>query len=113
MSDRKLRSRIIRLAHAKPELRPHLLPLVASKRAQEVDAVEALRGYLDRQETGETVFLSDLPKLPEFGGLTVYDVQHAAEALQREGIVAYDGANIISRSAPSQRTVGWGEGTRR
>jgi hypothetical protein len=31
MSDNALRGRLIRLAHARPELRPHLLPLVAHK----------------------------------------------------------------------------------
>lgn len=31
MNDKTLRSKLIRLAHAKPELRPHLLPLLADK----------------------------------------------------------------------------------
>jgi len=36
MQDRQLRSKLIRLAHAKPELRPHLLPLLHGKKGAEV-----------------------------------------------------------------------------
>lgn len=41
MSDTNLRSRIIRLAHSRPDLRPHLIPLVASsgRTAGNVDLV--------------------------------------------------------------------------
>lgn len=47
MSDKELRNKIIRLAHAKPELRPHLLPLVqkvAISESQVYDVVESFRG---------------------------------------------------------------------
>jgi len=41
-----LRSKVIRLAHAKPELRPHLLPLVARRRKEAWGAAEKLPDYL-------------------------------------------------------------------
>jgi len=41
-----LRSKVIRLAHAKPELRPHLLPLVR-KQAMEFPTEEARKKYLE------------------------------------------------------------------
>ena len=44
MSD-TLRTSLIRLAHAKPELRPHLLPLL-TKQAMEFDTKEQLEKYL-------------------------------------------------------------------
>lgn len=37
MSDQNLRSKLIRLAHAKPELRPHLLPMLTGKVAGDDD----------------------------------------------------------------------------
>lgn len=40
MSDRELRSKIIRLAHSKPELREHLLPLVTKTGGKSSDTVE-------------------------------------------------------------------------
>ena len=38
MSDKSLRSKIIRLAHQKPELREHLLPLVTKSAKSEIDS---------------------------------------------------------------------------
>ena len=38
MSEKDLRAKIIRLAHAKPELRKHLLPLVTEKTAKTEDS---------------------------------------------------------------------------
>jgi hypothetical protein len=40
-----LRSRIIRLAHANPQLRPHLIPLVAANSGAEGDATAGSDGY--------------------------------------------------------------------
>jgi len=42
-----LRSRVIRLAHANPDLRPHLLPLLAGKTAMEFPTEDARKKYLD------------------------------------------------------------------
>lgn len=42
-----LRSRVIRLAHANPELRPHLLPLLTGKTGMEFSTEEARKKYLD------------------------------------------------------------------
>jgi len=44
MSDTQLRSHLIRLAHANPELRPQLLPLLRT--AMDFDSPEALKKYL-------------------------------------------------------------------
>ena len=46
MSDAALRSRLIRLAHARPDLRPTILPLVTNKVAMEFQTQEALDKYL-------------------------------------------------------------------
>jgi len=46
MSDKKLRSQLIRLAHAKPELRPHLLPLL--KKASHADVFDFAQAVRDR-----------------------------------------------------------------
>jgi len=40
-----LRNRLIRLAHAQPDLRPHLLPLVASAPGTESEATAGSDGY--------------------------------------------------------------------
>jgi hypothetical protein len=40
-----LRSRLVRLAHANPDLRPHILPLVASNPVPEADATAGSDGY--------------------------------------------------------------------
>lgn len=45
MSD-TLRTRLIRLAHARPDLRPHLLPIVTDRVAMEFDTQEAMDKYL-------------------------------------------------------------------
>jgi len=37
MPDQALRSKLIRLAHAKPELRPHLLPIIKQARLEALD----------------------------------------------------------------------------
>lgn len=42
-----LRSRTIRLAHANPDLRSHLIPLITSRVAMEFDTQEALDKYLE------------------------------------------------------------------
>jgi hypothetical protein len=42
-----LRSRTIRLAHANPDLRQHLIPLITSRVAMEFDTQEALDKYLE------------------------------------------------------------------
>jgi len=44
MSDRHLRSRLIRLAHDKPELRPHLLPLIKGAAEDDVKLEVTLEG---------------------------------------------------------------------
>ena len=44
MSDKSLRSKIIRLAHQKPELRDHLLPLVTKKSDLKVSAKTVREG---------------------------------------------------------------------
>jgi hypothetical protein len=46
MSDVTLRAGLIRLAHSRPDLRPHLLPLVTDRVAMEFDSQEALDRYL-------------------------------------------------------------------
>jgi len=46
MSDTALRAGLIRLAHARPDLRPHILPLVTGRVAMEFDSQEALEKYL-------------------------------------------------------------------
>jgi hypothetical protein len=40
-----LRNRLIRLAHAQPDLRPHILPLIASSPGTEADATAGSDGY--------------------------------------------------------------------
>jgi hypothetical protein len=40
-----LRSRLIRLAHMRPEIRPHILPLIASVSDTEADATAGSDGY--------------------------------------------------------------------
>lgn len=40
-----LRSQLIRLAHARPDLRPHILPIVASAPGTEADATAGSDGY--------------------------------------------------------------------
>ena len=39
MNDRQLRNRLIRLAHAKPEMREHLLPLIQEKQAGSIGEI--------------------------------------------------------------------------
>jgi hypothetical protein len=46
MSDVTLRAGLIRLAHSRPDLRPHLLPLVTDRVAMEFDSQDALDRYL-------------------------------------------------------------------
>ena len=46
MSDTALRAGLIRLAHARPDLRTHILPLVTGRVAMEFDSQEALEKYL-------------------------------------------------------------------
>jgi len=42
MSDQNLRSKLIRLAHAKPELRPHLLPMLVKGRSKQASSLTGL-----------------------------------------------------------------------
>lgn len=51
MSEKSLRSKIIRLAHQQPELREHLLPLIAEKTATEID-----RGLVKEIESMGTAY---------------------------------------------------------
>ncbi len=53
-----LRSKLVRLAHAKPELRPHLLPLLA-KQANRQMAIKLLEEYQSNPTTTNKVELSD------------------------------------------------------
>jgi len=73
MSDSTLRSNLIRLAHAKPELRPHLLPLLAAGASSSVSSKtaapgagsfeEAVKGKKFRNPaTGKDVLFKSLPK---------------------------------------------------
>lgn len=54
MSDQALRSKIIRLAHTNPALRPHLLPLITKTAADEASKLETakkdLKNFLSKVE---------------------------------------------------------------
>jgi hypothetical protein len=64
-----LRSRVIRLAHANPDLRPHLLPLLAGKTAMEFPTEDARKKYLDEHPDADaskhTISKSDEAAAPK------------------------------------------------
>ena len=62
MNYRNLRSSVIRLAHANPELRPHLLPLLGVRTADDKSFDEAIKGKkFKNPETGNEVAFGSLP----------------------------------------------------
>lgn len=57
MSDKNLRNKIIRLAHAKPELRKDLLPLLQTKKvAYEEKQVKELGAAIAGSENGKAIY---------------------------------------------------------
>lgn len=76
MSDKNLRNKLIRLAHKKPELRKHLLPLLSNKTSAMMDVpkypidwtIETHDGGMI--DSGEMVFVSpdSLPYMWKFVG---------------------------------------------
>ena len=62
MNHRNLRSSVIRLAHANPALRPHLLPLLGVRTADDKSFDEAVKGKKFRNPaTGNDVVFDSLP----------------------------------------------------
>jgi len=60
--DKTLRSKLIRLAHARPDLRPHLLPLVASGRIEFYEDVARLKKQMQDQSHRAVEVLADKAK---------------------------------------------------
>ena len=66
MSDKSLRSKIIRLAHAKPELRKDLLPLLTKKAGDDIEEflVIDMKDQIDNGQVKVSAsFMKDLEKL--------------------------------------------------
>jgi hypothetical protein len=74
MSDKHLRSKVIRLAHAKPELRPHLLPLL-----------ERTTANPPRLRSGASWWPEDSPELVEDDFFTPHESSYPGSAFTIEG----------------------------
>ena len=87
MSDTKLRSSIIRLAHTNPELRPHLLPLLkeAGSTLTLSGLVEFVAGQMLTNSTGEAQLTRSVKNWAVKTGVTG-DIDHLVEGLLRVGL---------------------------
>lgn len=93
-----LRDQIIRLAHSNPELRPHLLPLVAA--GQPVGkAQQAIMDYLTRNDSGD---LTDIARAPGLRGVHFERIQSAAEALAKKGLIGWDGVKVTKKASTTK-----------
>lgn len=113
MRDKALRSKVIRLAYAQPDLRPYLLPLVAGaspRRANdvtvtiddtevEIDAIDLVGEMIDRWTEGFLDLLSQYK-------VTESDVEEALVGVDPEEVNAiYEEQTGITRTAGALDTV--------
>lgn len=88
MSD--LRSKIIRLAHQNPEMRPHLLPLVKKARWDVVRAAEKLDSRMDAMRDRQFAdLLKTLAKDLAFYGLGMDLNRSWIDVVEEEGFVMH------------------------
>lgn len=101
-----LRAQIIRLAHQNEGLRPHLLPLLREAANPTGKAQVAIMEYVDSH--GEGADLTDIARAPSLRGVHFSQIESAAEALAKKGLIGWDGnkvtkkASAISKVALSQ-----------
>jgi len=99
-----LRKALIRLAHEKTELRPHLLPLLREAAAPRGKAQVALMGVVSKWPAGHSEHLSELIKFkPEFRGTHFAKIMSAAEALDKKGLLSFDGSTVSKRAAAAKK----------
>lgn len=92
-----LRAQIIRLAHQNEGLRPHLLPLLREAANPTGKAQVAIMEYVDSH--GDGAELTDIARSPNLRGVHFSQIESAAEALAKKGLIGWDGSKVTKKAA--------------
>ena len=91
MSDRVLRSKLVRLAHARPELRQHLVPLLKQAVPVRGKAQAYIVTQIAKWPTGHSEQLSDVGR--GYRG-HFKELMSAAQGLAKKGWIKFDGSKV-------------------
>lgn len=116
MNDQKLRASLIRLAHAKPELRAEILPLLKQASAKKTAGIGTMQvGYIKNdaldlvdavkdQEGIEITFLQLLDSCTAFARLGLHNTAVSALLDKAVNILAESEGNVLDTTGGPSRT---------
>jgi hypothetical protein len=92
-----LRDQLIRLAHQHEGLRPHLLPLLRSAANPTGKAQMAIMDYMESHDEGGD--LTDIARSPSLRGVHFAQIESAAEALAKKGLIGFNGVKLTKKAS--------------